>query len=307
MSACWTCGAELRGAAPKFCRACGAAVEVDAAPGLAADPPPVSREADTFVPPPRSGQAPASPTTASGARTPGYLLVGVACVLVSVVGWIPLSFPSRIVNGQLGHLALWNVCTDLPAGSVEMFGCSMIVGLITVALGPLLTAYILYLFRAQLSRAIRAVLAHIEGLQGLTPAIVATAVFLVAWAGTHFETSGSVGLLPNLVFPAVIGLFAHGTTTNAATIQKRFVDFFERRDRLPTKVRLGMTILLTTGFAILLSNVFEDGSNRVVQPTTQQQVVVLFGLVVGYALMVPKSGDPLQDARRLAQRIGVGR
>jgi len=305
MGSCSTCGAPLRGAVPKFCRACGTAVHgrggwVPDAPkpaGLEAPPP--------AVPPPHASPTPGS--AKSGAGGAGYLLVTFACVLVSVAGWIPLSFPSRLVNGQLGRLALWGVCTDLPAGSVEMFGCSMVIGIVTVALGPLLTAYLLYLFRAQLSRAIRAGLASMQGLQDLTPAIVATAVFLVAWAGTHFETSGSVGLLPNLIFPAVIGLFAHGTTRNAAQIQARFSSFFERRDRLPVKIRLGMTLLFTTAFAIVLSNVFEDGSNRVVQPTAQQQVVVLFGLVLGYALMVPRSGDPLQDARRLAQRIGIGR
>jgi len=228
------------------------------------------------------------------------------CVLVSIVGWIPLSLPSRMLNGIMGDLALWQVCTAKQPGSLTMFVCGAGVGVATVVVGPLLTAFVLYLFRKQLSSAIQAVLAGISSLRHLTAPIVATAVFLVAWAGTHFNTWAGMGLLPNILFPGVVGLFTHWSTRNAAAIQHRFSGALERRDRFSKKVRLVGTMVVTTLFAIILSSVFADFEARVMFPTVQQQIVVLVGLVVGYAAMVPRTGDPLQDARRLGQKMGMG-
>jgi hypothetical protein len=221
---------------------------------------------------------------------------------VSVVGWGPLCLPSLAVNWVVGKLVLWKLCT-VPVGTPRMFACSALVGVLTVALGPVLTALVLYKFRRLLAGLVRSALARLRSEPYLVAPVVATAVFLVAWAGTHHSTP-HVGLLPNVLFPAVVGLFTHWTAARSRQIQERFEGFFRARDRVPRWLRMAATVLLPTLFAASLASRFSAGGT-VAFPTEQQQLVVIVGLLVGYSLMVPRQGDPLGAARRVVERLGA--
>jgi len=236
------------------------------------------------------------------------LIVVAVCAVVSSAGWIPFSVPSRWINGFAGDLALFSMCRGLPNASVGMFLCSAGVGLGTVALGPLLTAGVLFMVRKQIAATLRALL----GLLGprvsfLTAPLVATAVFLVAWAGTQYHAGDATGLMgiPNRLFPVVVGVFTYLTASMGARVQSRFTGFFKARDRLPTRLRGVLLLALMTGVGIYVTTVVNSAAADIPTPYRYQQLIVVVGLVAGYILLAPAHGQVLAPARHLASRLGV--
>jgi hypothetical protein len=292
MAYCRQCGAKIGDSDDRFCRTCGHPVgsaEVEPAPA-----------------PPSAAVGGTEPSAWSAPRlTPGQLVsVTLACLAVCLIGWLPLSLPSLTLNAVAGNLGLWKACGEFRVGSAEMFACSAVVGLTTVAIGPLLITVLLYVFRSQLAAGLRRVLRRWPSTQLLTAPIVATAVFLVGWSGTHFATPYLLGFgfLPNLLFPAVVGLLTYVLIVLAGPLQRTARVFFSLRDIVPGVLRLVATIALTAALAASWSIQRSPGGGDVRDPTTLQQSIVIVGLLIGFVLLTPSRGDPIQAGRRALLR-----
>lgn len=299
---CSACGASVP-ATLRFCGLCGAPVGLVAAPaGPAAvgSPPPTAPPAPaastatpssgsvrsfvqgTLLPFLRSAQE--EPT---GLQASGVVLI--TCALFSFLSWDILGLVTQIV----GALIPRGNCASLQPATPIMYACSAGVGLLAMA-GPLVTMGVIYVFRRQLT----------EGAKRLAPRLpletrfliaptIATAIFVISWAGMHYATAGETGLLPQRFFPGAIGLFTYVVTRFGSSLQARLGPFFDFRDRYPSKARFAAAILLPLVISLVIT-----AEARVSQTAMKEQLVVVISLATGYLAVAPRSGDLLSGVRR---------
>ncbi|MEK7215695.1 MAG: hypothetical protein AAB289_08890, partial [Chloroflexota bacterium] len=124
--------------------------------------------------------------------------------------------------------------------------------------------------------------------------ITATLFFTISWSGAHTATALQSGILPQTMFPAVVGLFTFAVVRYGPPLQRSLVSFFDVRDRYPMKLRFGVAILVPFLASLLIT--FES---RVSQTALKEQVVVVISLVTGYLAMAPRSGDLLAAVKDL--------
>jgi hypothetical protein len=120
-------------------------------------------------------------------------------------------------------------------------------------------------------------------------------IFELAWTGTHRDTATASGLLPQTVFPAVVGLFTFVIARFGADIQRSLTGFFDFRDRYPGWLRLAVAIIFPIVLSLLIS--FQE---RVSQEMAKEQFIVIVSLTVGYLAMAPRTGDFLSAVRQFA-------
>ncbi len=219
--------------------------------------------------------------------------VAILCGAAALLGWLPLSLPSRVIHDivDVGN------CTSKQPGTRDMYLCSARVGAMTMA-GPIVTIGVLFLLRAPITRGA-------QRLTDRTPAnarflvapAVATLLFTIPWAGAHYKTSGQSGILPQTVFPAVVGLFTFAVTRWGPALQRRLLRFFDARDRVPGLLRLMAATVLPALVALVITN--ED---RVSDSAMKEQFVVLLALLTGYLALAPRSGTLAGGARALLGR-----
>lgn len=185
---------------------------------------------------------------------------------VSVVFWQPLATPSRFL------------ATTLPLGAF---------------LAPVALAVIVFVFRRAIGAFLRRATTLIP-----TPArfivlpLVATILFAVSWAGSHFGHEGDVGLLPQIAFPAVSGIYAFAVARWGISPARPLAGYLRAKDRVPAKLRVVAVIALPTLVSYYLSRSLGPG-----QLALTQQLVVLAGLVIGYLMMAPAKSAPSVVAR----------
>jgi len=304
---CRQCGTELR-EGRRFCVSCGAP-RARPAPSTPEGTPTPSSSGRRLTPPNRTVRS-AEPRLEDAALTPpsggSVLQVLGVCAVVSLVLWVPLSIPSLFLNGLVASkLGIYGLCDALNVrtGSPGMFACSSIVGVVTVALGPVVTTVGLFVVRKQVARLLHRALQSLSGDRAfLVAPIIATAVFLVAWAGVHALTPFAVGLLPNAVFPAIVGVFTFLTVRHGRSVQSSLSWFFRMRDILPKWMRWLGVLAVPTAFAIGITVVFV-GSDDLSLRSVREQAIVLVSLVAGYLLLAPREGDPLGTAKQVAAEL----
>lgn len=205
--------------------------------------------------------------------------VVIAGAVLSWLTWGPFSEPSRAIGGLVDP----GNCVSLEPGTLPMYGCSIRVGLLTL-IGPLLIVGVLVLMRPLLRWVVAAVTRLLPaGARFLVPSLVATALFTLAWAGVHWATGDLVGLLPQRLFPAAIGLFTFIVIRYDGPLRQSLEPFFQRRAAVPTPVRGVLAILVPLLVALLITN-----EERVSDTATKEQLVVLVGLCVGYLAFAPE-------------------
>jgi len=138
-----------------------------------------------------------------------------------------------------------------------------------------------------------------QGARFLVAPLLATAIFVIAWSGAHKDTGSSVGLLPQNIFPAVIGLFTYGVARYGQGVQCGLVNFFELRDKFPRFLRLLVVIAvpITISLAITVQQ-------RVTMEALKEQFVVMVALATGYLMISPRNGDLLSGARQMMTKEG---
>ena len=216
------------------------------------------------------------------------LTVFVFCVIVSLVLWYPLSIPTRIIRAIIPV----NInCTGSIPGSFQMYMCSAGVGLFTIAI-PLLSMLVVFIFRKQLMRLAKKLTPKLpEASRFLIMPAFATIIFVISWSGAHKDTGFSWGLLPQMAFPAVIGIFTFAVAKWGKKIQLSLKSFFDSRDKIPRFLRF----LLAAAIPLVISLVitFQD---RVSFEALKEQFVTIVSLVVGFLVMAPRSGNIMAGA-----------
>lgn len=214
---------------------------------------------------------------ASGMRA--TLAVAVAAVAVAVVGWIPLGWPVQTIGTAVPQ----PVCLG---NGPFTWACSALAAVATLA-APVALLAVLFLARRRIAEMIRA---NVERLPVVTRFLVgpavATALFVLTWASAHHDVL-QWGLVPQILFPAVVGLFGWITVRWNLAIQERLAAFFARRDALPRSRRFAIAAAVPAVLGIVLG----------LDPmgfAWKGQLVVLAGLASVYLALVPRTGDLIE-------------
>jgi hypothetical protein len=225
--------------------------------------------------------------TQVGQEKSGFLAAGVVvvvCAVLSAAGWYPLSLPSRLIREILPD---WD-CVGKTPKTTEMYVCSVKVGALQIV-GPLAMMAVVFVFRAWLKAWLDRMSPSLpnEARFLFAPAI-ATLAFTIAWAGLHYKTTGQSGILPQVMFPALVGLFTYSVARWGPGLQRSLAGFFDFRDAFPVPIRLVAVIAVPALLAYLITN-----QERVSDTALKEQFVVLDALAMGFLMMAPRSGDAL--------------
>lgn len=222
---------------------------------------------------------------ASGARA--TLAVAVAAALVSVAGWIPFGWPAQTLAAMIP------VPRCAGTGPVTIL-CSAGAAVLTLA-APVLLLVALFVLRKRIADLIRRTVERLPAAtRFLVGPAVATALFVLTWASAHHDVL-QWGLVPQILFPAVVGLFSWVTVRWNVAVQERFATFFARRDALERRRRFAIAAAVPAVLGLLLG----------IDPSGfpwKEQLVVLVGLASTYLALVPRSGDLIEAIEAAVRR-----
>jgi hypothetical protein len=215
-------------------------------------------------------------------------VVFVFCAILSLILWYPLSIPTRIIRAIIPV----NLnCTGSTPGSFQMYLCSAGVGLFTIAI-PLLSMLVVFIFRKQLTRLAKKLTPKLpESSRFLIMPAFATIIFVISWSGAHKDTGFSWGIMPQMAFPAIIGLFTFVIAKWGKQMQLSLKSFFDSRDKIPRLLRFVIAAAIPLAISLIIT--FQD---RVSFEALKEQFVTMVSLVVGFLVMAPRSGNIVAGA-----------
>ena len=234
---------------------------------------------------------------------PGKDMLAVIAVLVVTMAISHLLAPILALPGNVLKDAIpRGDCTGEVAGTSAMYRCSVKVGFLTV-LGPLLALVTSIVFRRPLMRQVRKLTAKLPRGSSMfvTPAL-ATAMFTMVYASVHSQTSSQNGLVPQRMFPALLGLLTFLAARLRGTVARRFGGAITARDRIPGPLRAVIAFGLPMVVAYLIMR-----QDRVTETAAKEQIVALLTVFLSYSALVPRDGDFLGAAERLLMGKGMGR
>jgi hypothetical protein len=209
-------------------------------------------------------------------------VVFVCCAIVSLVAWRPAMEPTRWLSAFTPVVQ----CAHLPPNTTTMQVCATqnaLLGyaapfLVTLGLGALL-----FLLSGLLSRVGQRLTDRLPpSTHFLVVPVVATVLFTISWAGTQFGRPAYPGIVPQVIFPAVVGFFAYAVARWGTAAQDRLDPFMTLRDRIPPLGRLAAVAAVPLLVGILLgSSAPPSAAGR------NAQLVVLLGLTASYLLLTP--------------------
>ena len=201
-----------------------------------------------------------------------------ACVLVSLALWDPFARPSDAIREAIPAAACSG--TSGAAATVCAFRAAA-----TPLAGPLLLLLVAFIFRKALGTAVNAAKRRFPGPGSLLAAVLATVVFALSWAGSHAARPTEVGLLPQIVFPALVGFSTYAIGRWGPLAHRTLRWYFDLRDRASMKLRMLVVMAVPTGVSVWLAA--GAGSSRAAY---NEQLVVLVGIVVGFLIVAPRPG-----------------
>lgn len=223
----------------------------------------------------------------SGIRS--TLAVAIACVSVAAVGWIPLAFPAGLITS----LVPAGDCFGVPSGPL-MYLCSAKLAALTL-IGPLTVLVLVFLLRHRIADIVKRNVARVpDAARFLVGPAIATALFTLTWADTH-DMALDWGLVPQLLFPALVGLFAWASVRWNVELQERLARFFDARDRLTRRRRFAIAAAVPAVIGLVLGL---DPANA----AAKEQLVVLMGLASAYLAVVPRHGDLMASIETAVKR-----
>jgi hypothetical protein len=224
------------------------------------------------------------------------VIVVVVSAVASLIGWIPLGLPSQWVSGVLPSFR----CTGNTPGTLPMYGCSAVVGFLAIA-GSLVIVLALFVLRRPIAKAVAALAARTpEEARFLIAPVAGTLAFTIAWGGAHHATGGLTGLVPQTVFPAVVGLFLYATARWGDGIRRVAGPLLALRDRYPIGYRIVAALLIPLVVSLIITN-----EQRVSQTALKEQVVAIVALLTGYLALVPRTGPPLAGIEGTLRELGA--
>lgn len=217
----------------------------------------------------------------------GFILVFFLCAAISVIGWLPLSVPPRILHsilpqGSASSLGVGMACRSSPTSASYI--CSLQAGVAWI-LPAVLCTLVLFLLRKQLAQSLRVLLGPRlpQNVRFLLGPAIATLGFTMTWGYVHAANPYQYGLVPEVLFPAIIGLFTFATAQYGASIAQSAPRLFDARDRLPFWIRLGAVIVIPTIVSIVLMS-----QRPVTLIDLKQQLIVLVSLAIGFIALMPR-------------------
>jgi len=220
------------------------------------------------------------------------LVVFIFCAVISLVGWFPLGLPPRGIRALIDLIGIRG-CADLQPGSLEMYLCSAKIGLVALA-GPIIMMIFMFLIRKSLARWV----------QGLTPKLpvearflvapaLATIIFTIAWSGAHKDTALQWGILPQILFPSIVGLFTFSIARFGPSLQQPLEGFFNFREKIPRWLRMVAVIAVPIVIALVITI-----QESVTAAVLKEHFVVIVALVNGYLMMTPRGQKVMVKARQ---------
>jgi hypothetical protein len=209
-----------------------------------------------------------------------------------------LALPGNALKGAIPR----GDCTGETPGTSAMYVCSVKVGFLTI-LGPLLVMVTSLVFRRPIMRQVRKLTMKLPrgSSMFLTPAL-ATALFTMVYASVHADTAGQNGLVPQRMFPALLGVLTFVASRVRVSVSKRFGGAITARDRIPAPIRVVLALGVPIGVSYLIMR-----QDRVTETATKEQIVALLTVFLSYTALVPRDGDFLGAAERLLMGKGMGR
>jgi hypothetical protein len=175
-----------------------------------------------------------------------------------------------------------------------MYFCSVKAGFLT-ALGPLLTIVIVIFFRRPLTAQLQKLTAKLpENSNLLVSPLLATGLFTMVHAAVHDNTAEQTGIVPQRMFPAVVGLFTFGAARFGPAVAQRYGATIDKRDRIPAVARVLLALAVP-----LVASYFLTNQERVSDTALKEQAITLLTLFTSYAAFVPRDGDLLGAGQRL--------
>lgn len=189
----------------------------------------------------------------------GLRPIAVAYVVILVVSAVVWGVVAAGVNGMRGSVPLAAIPIAL----------SVVLIVLRRPLGSLT--------RSISARSPRAARAYVAPLLTMT-------VFEIAWAASYGTHPNESGLLPQILFPSVVGVYAFAVARWGDSVLRNFARVFARRDALPVKARWAVVIVAPIAVAALTPVLNDDAS-----PALAQQLAVLVGLILGSLMLLPRA------------------
>lgn len=214
------------------------------------------------------------------------LIILVVGFLIVNILWYPLGLPAYLLN----ILTKWigpSDCIQYTIGTGAAQRCALTVGL-KVVLGPVIVGVVMFLLRKRIGAQLKRVEAKVPiALRPAFPCLVALILFTMGWAAIHWSTANAPGLpmTTHERFPILVGLVTWVTQSWGKPIQAAAPGFFRGRAKIPLLARIGIVSGVTIVFAYALMKI--GSSQYLANPGLKEQIIVLFALMFGWAMMAP--------------------
>lgn len=212
----------------------------------------------------------------------GFAVVLGVCVVVSLIAWIPLSAPTRFLRALFSHGGAFTLGSS--ACTSPGYACAFANVALTL-LPAIIVSGVLFVIRRQLAGWLRALVATRlpDKVRFLLAPVIATLAFVMTWGYVHSASPYAIGLVPQVIFPALVGLFTFTTAQYGGMLAPSASRFVEARDKLPVWTRVVIVILVS----LLVSLAMMHG-RPVAFLDLKQQIAVLISLAIGFLALEPR-------------------
>lgn len=205
----------------------------------------------------------------------GAMIAGAACLAISFFLWSVMAEPARAISDTIPVRSCQATASDLEASLCRAQTTA------TPLLAPLALLLVAFIFRKALGAAVSAITRQLpEGRLLLAP-VIATIVFMLAWAGSHASDSRQQGLVPQIAFPAAVGLLTYAAARWGSAVYRGLRPVFDVRDKVSKALRVLVAMAVPLAMSLWLAN----GTHS---PAYNEQVVVLVGIMASFLLVAPR-------------------
>ncbi|TAJ17741.1 MAG: hypothetical protein EPO65_10565 [Dehalococcoidia bacterium] len=207
----------------------------------------------------------------------GAAITTVTCVLLSLALWKPLEWPSDAIREVIP------VASCRP-GTARLVGtlCTMRTAATPLA-APLLLMIVAFVFRKGLATAVMSLKRRAPEFGILLAAAMATVVFVLSWAGSHAGRPMEFGLLPQIVFPGIVGFSTYATGRWGPLLHRGLRIYFDARDHISMKVRMLVMLVIPIALSMWLA-----GGASKSRLAYNEQLVVLVGIIISFLIVAPR-------------------
>jgi hypothetical protein len=215
------------------------------------------------------------------------IFVFVVCSVLALIAWYPLGLPARVIRWIIPT----PTCIEQATGASTGFGCSTGAAFISM-IGPLLFLLGIVLLRGRLRPLLASAVQRVpEELRFVVLPLFATLLFTISWAGFHTDGATAAGLLPQIIFPGVVGVVTYLLARYERWLQGHIAGFLALRDRVPRWARLAVVVAVPAIISWALTH-----SNAFSRTELKEQVVILIALALAWIALVPRGRGALAAA-----------